>query len=72
MDLSSHYWNFATPADPARIARTLADSAHIAEQAGFAGFTVMDQFFQREQQAPADERIRRSVLVTGPPLSSLA
>ena len=55
MKLGLHYWNFATPADPARIAPTLGDTAQLAERAGFDSFTVMDHYFQMEASAPADE-----------------
>ena len=55
MKLGLHYWNYTTPADPARIAPTLAETAVIAEEAGFASFTVMDHFFQMEGMAKADE-----------------
>ena len=34
MKLGLHYWNYSTPADPAAIAPTLAETARIAEQAG--------------------------------------
>jgi alkanesulfonate monooxygenase SsuD/methylene tetrahydromethanopterin reductase-like flavin-dependent oxidoreductase (luciferase family) len=53
MDLSLHYWNFSTPANPERIAGTLAAAALIADQAGFAEFTVMDHYFQMELQGSA-------------------
>lgn len=46
MQLGLHYWNYTTPADPALIAPTLAQTARIAEEAGFSSFTVMDHFFQ--------------------------
>jgi F420-dependent oxidoreductase-like protein len=55
MKLGLHYWNYSTPADPAAIAPTLGETARIAEQAGIAGFTVMDHFFQMEQAADAGE-----------------
>jgi len=55
MRLGFHYWNFSTPADPAAIAPTLAETAGIAEQAGISSFTVMDHYFQMEAVAPADE-----------------
>ncbi|GAA0798023.1 LLM class F420-dependent oxidoreductase [Spirilliplanes yamanashiensis] len=55
MKLGLHYWNFATPADPARIAPTLGATARLAEDAGFDSFTVMDHYFQMEASAPADE-----------------
>ena len=55
MKLGLHYWNYSTPADPAAIAPTLAETATIAEEAGFSSFTVMDHYFQMEALAPADE-----------------
>jgi F420-dependent oxidoreductase-like protein len=55
MKLGLHYWNYTTPADPSLIAPTLAETAAIAEEAGFASFTVMDHFFQMEGAAAADE-----------------
>jgi F420-dependent oxidoreductase-like protein len=55
MKLGLHYWNYSTPADPALIAPTLAETARIAEDAGFSSFTVMDHFFQMDQVAPAEE-----------------
>lgn len=55
MKLGLHYWNFAIPEDPALIAPTLAETAHIAEQAGVASFTVMDHFFQMDRVAPAEQ-----------------
>ncbi len=55
MRLGLHYWTFSTPPEPAKIGPTLAQTAEIAEQAGFAAFTVMDHFFQMEAAAPAEE-----------------
>jgi F420-dependent oxidoreductase-like protein len=55
MRLGLHYWNYSTPADPATIAPTLAETARIAEQAGVSSFTVMDHYFQMEGVAPAHE-----------------
>jgi F420-dependent oxidoreductase-like protein len=55
MRLGLHYWNFSTPADPAAIAPTLAETARIAEQAGVSTFTVMDHYFQMEGAGSADE-----------------
>jgi F420-dependent oxidoreductase-like protein len=55
MKLGLHYWNYTKPADPTLIAPTLAETAAIAEEAGFASFTVMDHFFQMEGMAGADE-----------------
>ena len=55
MKLGLHYWNYSTPADPAAIAPTLAETARIAEEAGVSSFTVMDHYFQMEAVAAADE-----------------
>jgi F420-dependent oxidoreductase-like protein len=55
MKLGLHYWNYSTPADPAAIAPTLAETASVADQAGVASFSVMDHFFQMEGAASADE-----------------
>jgi F420-dependent oxidoreductase-like protein len=55
MRVGLHYWNYTTPADPALIAPTLAETARIAEQAGISSFTVMDHFFQMEGTASVDE-----------------
>jgi F420-dependent oxidoreductase-like protein len=56
MRLDLHYWNYSTPADPAKIAPTLADTARLAEQAGFSSFTAMDHYFQMQAGASsADE-----------------
>ncbi len=55
MKLGLHYWNFSTPADPAAIAPTLAETARIAEQAGLSTFTVMDHYFQMEGMGDVDE-----------------
>jgi F420-dependent oxidoreductase-like protein len=53
--LGLHYWNFSTPSEPTAITPALAQTARIAEQAGFASFTVMDHFFQMEGVAQADD-----------------
>ncbi|MGV9674015.1 LLM class F420-dependent oxidoreductase [Nocardia sp. NPDC003482] len=55
MELGLHYWNFAIPAASDLITPTLAETARVAEQAGFAQFTVLDHFFQMEHRAPADD-----------------
>ena len=47
--LGLHYWNYSTPSDPAEIAGTLAETARVADQAGFSVLTVMDHFFQMDQ-----------------------
>ncbi|WP_431975115.1 LLM class F420-dependent oxidoreductase [Micromonospora haikouensis] len=65
MKLGLHYWTFSTPADPAAIAPTLAETATLAEQAGFASFTVMDHYFQMEAQAPAEEPMLEAYTTLG-------
>lgn len=55
MKLGLHYWNYSTPADSATIPATVAETARVAEEAGVAGFTVMDHFFQMEGRSTADE-----------------
>jgi F420-dependent oxidoreductase-like protein len=65
VDLGLHYWNYSTPADPARIAGTLAETARVAEQTGFSSFTVMDHFFQMEQAASAAEPMLESYTTLG-------
>jgi F420-dependent oxidoreductase-like protein len=65
MDLSLHYWNFSTPVDPQRIAGTLAAAAVIADQAGFAEFTVMDHYFQMEFQSSAEEPMLEAYTTLG-------
>ena len=55
MRLGLHYWNYSTPAEPAAIAPTLAQTARIAEEAGVYSFTVMDHYFQMEAVAAAEE-----------------
>jgi len=53
--LGLHYWNYSTPSDPAEMAATLADTARVAEEAGFSGFSVMDHYFQMEHAGSAAE-----------------
>ena len=81
MRLGLHYWNYSTPADPAAIALTLAETARIAEEAGVCSFTVMDHYFQMEAAAAEEpmleayttlgyvaartQRMTLGVLVTG-------
>ena len=55
MRVGLHYWNFSTPPEPERIAPTLAETARVAEQAGFSTFTVMDHYFQMEHAGSAAE-----------------
>jgi F420-dependent oxidoreductase-like protein len=53
--LGLHYWTYSHPPEPAKIGPTLAKTARIADQAGFAGLTVMDHFFQMDYTAPAED-----------------
>ncbi|MEU8257155.1 LLM class F420-dependent oxidoreductase [Micromonospora inaquosa] len=65
MKLGLHYWNYSTPADPAAIAPTLAQTAASAEQAGVASFTVMDHFFQMEAVFAAEEPMLEAYTTLG-------
>ncbi|MFG1953895.1 LLM class F420-dependent oxidoreductase [Micromonospora sp. NPDC048830] len=65
MRLGLHYWNFSTPADPARTAATLAETARIAEQAGVSAFTVMDHYFQMEFRTSAEEPMLEAYTTLG-------
>jgi F420-dependent oxidoreductase-like protein len=65
MDLSLHYWNFSAPSDPAGIADTVGAAAKLAEQVGFAEFTVMDHYFQMEQGGTADEPMLEAYTTLG-------
>jgi len=66
MKLGLHYWNFSTPSEPAAIAPTLAETARVAEQAGFSSFTVMDHFFQMQTPATsADEPMLEAYTTLG-------
>jgi F420-dependent oxidoreductase-like protein len=65
MRLGLHYWNYSTPSDPARIAPTLAETARVAEQAGFSTFTVMDHWFQMEHAGSAAEPMLEAYTTLG-------
>jgi F420-dependent oxidoreductase-like protein len=65
MDLGLHYWNYSIPAETARIAGTLAETATVAEQAGMSTFTVMDHFFQMEHAGSAAEPMLESYTTLG-------
>jgi F420-dependent oxidoreductase-like protein len=54
MDLGVHFPNFTNPGGDAAIAPTLAATAHAADEAGLALFTVMDHYFQMDAVWPAD------------------
>jgi F420-dependent oxidoreductase-like protein len=62
-----HYWNYSTPADPARIAATLGETARVAEQAGFSQFSVMDHYLQMDQpgMTSADEPMLEAYTTLG-------
>jgi F420-dependent oxidoreductase-like protein len=65
MRLGLHYWIYSTPSDPPRIAPTLAETARVAEQAGFSTFTVMDHFFQMEHAGSAAEPMLEAYTTLG-------
>jgi F420-dependent oxidoreductase-like protein len=65
MRLGLHYWNYSTPSDPARMADTLAETARVAEQAGFSTFTVMDHYFQMEHAGSAAEPMLEAYTTLG-------
>ena len=65
MKLGLHYWNYSTPSDPARIAGTLADTAQVAEEAGFSTFTVMDHYFQMDHAGSASEPMLEAYTTLG-------
>jgi F420-dependent oxidoreductase-like protein len=65
MRLGLHYWTYSTPPDPAAIAPTLAETARVAEQAGFSAFTVMDHYFQMEQAGSAAEPMLEAYTTLG-------
>lgn len=67
MKVGLHYWNYSTPADPARIAATLGETARVAEQAGFSGFSVMDHYLQMEMAGvcSADEPMLEAYTTLG-------
>jgi F420-dependent oxidoreductase-like protein len=65
MKLGLHYWNFAKPADPSQLTPTLTETARLAEQAGFDGFTVMDHYFQMDRTAPAEDPMLEAYTTLG-------
>jgi F420-dependent oxidoreductase-like protein len=65
MRLGLHYWTYSTPPDPAQIAPTLAQTAQVAEQAGFSAFTVMDHYFQMEYAGSAAEPMLEAYTTLG-------
>ena len=65
MKLGLHYWTYSTPPEPTSIAPTLAETARVAEQAGFATFTVMDHWFQMEHAGSAAEPMLEAYTTLG-------
>jgi F420-dependent oxidoreductase-like protein len=65
MKLDLHYWNYSTPAEPAKMAATLAETARIAEQSGFSSFSVMDHYFQMDYAAAAEEPMLEAYTTLG-------
>jgi F420-dependent oxidoreductase-like protein len=65
MKLDLHYWNYSTPAEPAKIAATLAETARIAEQSGVSSFSVMDHYFQMDYAAAAEEPMLEAYTTLG-------
>jgi F420-dependent oxidoreductase-like protein len=63
--LGLHYWTYSTPSDPTQIAPTLAETARVAEQAGFSTFTVMDHYFQMEYAGSAAEPMLEAYTTLG-------
>jgi F420-dependent oxidoreductase-like protein len=55
MRVGIHNVRFDFPGAPQSIAPTLAATARAAEDAGVAGFTLMDHWFQMDQMAPATD-----------------
>ncbi len=65
MKLGLHYWNYSIPSDPAEIAATLSETARIADEAGFSGFSVMDHYFQMEHAGSAAEPMLEAYTTLG-------
>ena len=65
MKLGLHYWNYSIPSDPAEIATTLSETARIADEAGFSGFSVMDHYFQMEHTGSAAEPMLEAYTTLG-------
>jgi F420-dependent oxidoreductase-like protein len=63
--LGLHYWNYSIPADPAEMAATLSETARIADEAGFSGFSVMDHYFQMEHTGSAAEPMLEAYTTLG-------
>ncbi len=65
MKLGLHYWNYSTPSDPAEMAAALSETARIADEAGFSGFSVMDHYFQMEHAGSAAEPMLEAYTTLG-------
>ncbi|MFL5880295.1 MAG: LLM class F420-dependent oxidoreductase [Actinomycetota bacterium] len=65
MKLGLHYWNYSIPSDPAEMAATLSETARIADEAGFSGFSVMDHYFQMEHTGSAAEPMLEAYTTLG-------
>jgi F420-dependent oxidoreductase-like protein len=63
--LGLHYWNYSIPSDPAEMAATLSETARIADEAGFSGFSVMDHYFQMEHTGSAAEPMLEAYTTLG-------
>jgi F420-dependent oxidoreductase-like protein len=63
--LGLHYWNYSIPSDPAEMATTLSETARIADEAGFSGFSVMDHYFQMEHAGSAAEPMLEAYTTLG-------
>ena len=65
MKLGLHYWNYSIPSDPSEMAATLSETARIADEAGFSGFSVMDHYFQMEHAGSAAEPMLEAYTTLG-------
>jgi len=55
MDIGIHYLNFTNDRGAGQIGPLLGETAQLADESGFALFTVMDHFFQMDRVWPAEE-----------------
>ncbi len=65
MKLDLHYWNYSTPAEPEKMAATLAETARIAEQSGVSSFSVMDHYFQMDYATAAEDPMLEAYTTLG-------
>ena len=49
MQAGLHFWNYSVPGPTVTTPAVIAQTARVAEDGGFAQFTVMDHWFQMEQ-----------------------